>query len=38
VRWFNRRRVLEKDPSKRKLAALMHQEAAKRQAERKREG
>ena len=33
VRWFSRRKVLEKDPGKRRLAAQLHAEAAKRHAE-----
>ena len=35
---FSRRRILEKNPGKRKLAAQLYQEAAKRQAELKRAG
>jgi HEAT repeat protein len=37
VRWFSRRKVLEKDPGKRKLAARLYTEAAKRRAERLRQ-
>jgi len=36
VRFFSRRRILEKDPGKRKLAAQLYAEAAKRQARRNR--
>ncbi|MHC4939482.1 MAG: hypothetical protein ACYTHK_10975 [Planctomycetota bacterium] len=37
VRWFSRRKVLEKDPGKRKLAARLYDEAARRRAELQRE-
>ena len=37
VRWFSRRKVLEKNPGKRRLAAQLYIDAAKRRAELKRE-
>ncbi|MEM8884684.1 MAG: HEAT repeat domain-containing protein [Planctomycetota bacterium] len=37
VRWFSRAKVLEKDPGRRKLAAKLYLEAAKRRAELKRQ-
>ena len=37
VRHFSRSRILEKNPGKRKLAAQLYEEAAKRHAELKRQ-